>query len=121
MQPKHFNYIRSFRRSACLSQKELAWLTGSKVHTGISRFETFQTMPDVRTAFEIAFVFGVPLETVYPKIVEDAEDEVARRAYHMLQLLESADETVDVLRKREVLSRIPRRGGQPNTYPTHDS
>lgn len=121
MQPKHFNYIRAFRQSACLSQQELAWLIGSSVHTGISRLETFKTMPEVRTALQIAFVFGVPLEKVYPKIVEEAEDEVARRAYHMLQLLEHAEETVDVLRKREVLERIPRRGGQPNTYPTHDS
>ena len=121
MQPRHFNYIRSFRQSACLSQRELARLVGCDVHTSISRFETFKTMPDVRTALRIAFVFGVPIEKVYPKIVDEAEDEVARRAYFMLQMLEHSDETVDVLRKREVLSRIPRRGSQPNTYPTHET
>lgn len=121
MKPSLFNYIRSFRRGSCFTQKELAWLVGCRVHTTISRYETFDSVPDIHTALAIAFVFGVPLDTLFPKMVEDAEDEVARRAYLMLQVLERSEETVDVLRKREVLSRVPRRDGRPNTYPIHEN
>ena len=114
------NYIRSFRRGACFSQRELALLVGCSVHTSVSRLERFQTTPDVTTAIGIAFVFGVPLERLFPHLIEDTEDAVARRAYRLLQALEQAEPTVDVLRKREVLSTIPREV-RPDTYPSYEA
>lgn len=120
MQPPLPNYIRSLRRGACLTQRELAWLAGGLNHSRLSRYESFDSMPDIQVAFAIAFIFGLPLKEVFPQLIEETEDEVARRAYRMLQVLEQQADGVDVMRKCEVLSLIPRRGGHPNLQTSHE-
>jgi transcriptional regulator with XRE-family HTH domain len=76
----HTNYLRFHRKQWALSQGQLAQLVGLKARSVVSSYEFGKSTPDLRFALALQFVFGVPLEALYPTLSEEIEDEVIRNA-----------------------------------------
>lgn len=68
--PLH-NYIRTFRRRLNLTQRQLAWLVGSRSHTLISRLERGRQLPSLRVALSLEVVLGVSIRELYRGLALD--------------------------------------------------
>lgn len=68
--PLH-NYIRTFRRRLNLTQRQLAWLVGSRSHTLISRLERGLQLPSLRVALSLEVVLGVSIKELYRGLALD--------------------------------------------------
>ncbi len=74
------NYLKTHRKRARLSQREVAWLLGSRDGTCPARHESFVRTPSLKTALAYEAVYGVPVRELFAGTYERAERETARRA-----------------------------------------
>ena len=71
------NYLRMYRRRRNLSQKEVAKITGAGTRAAVSKHEAGTRLPDIRTAFAYARLYGVPVEKLFSGVSRDVKDAVA--------------------------------------------
>src|SRR5580692_1200603 len=55
------NYIRTYRKRACLTQGEVGFILGLKSGAGISRHERFKQTPDLQTLLAYEMLFRTPV------------------------------------------------------------
>ena len=77
------SYLRVHRKKWGLSQDELAALIGTRSGATVSRLESLRRHPNLRTAFAVQIIFGESLEKLFPKVFDQVEDALMRRAYAM--------------------------------------
>jgi transcriptional regulator with XRE-family HTH domain len=87
--PRLSNYIRTHRRRAGLSQRELARLLGAESGTKVSRYETFTRMPSVMTIWACELVFNRPASEIFAGVYQGVLEAVSARAERMLTELAS--------------------------------
>jgi hypothetical protein len=104
------NYLRLHRKAWFLSQEELAMLFENVSEASISRFELGQETPraEVLLGYEIAF--GDTPKKLYPKLHEELEDEIMRRAAKLDKALAGKEDTRSII-KREFLRQLAERAG----------
>jgi transcriptional regulator with XRE-family HTH domain len=74
------NYIRTFRKRAGLSQKEVAFLLGCRSGSKVSRYERFSRQPTLLNAFACEVLFDMPLHELFAGTYGEAVARVRKRA-----------------------------------------
>jgi transcriptional regulator with XRE-family HTH domain len=88
------NYLRSYRKRAGLTQKELAFLLGSGDASGrkrVGRYERGTRTPDLKTILAYEAIFGVPASKLFAGGYAKVEGQVKRRAQELSRKLETDD------------------------------
>lgn len=83
------NYVRTARKGAGLSARDLATLLGRKSAGSISRYEGFGRSPTLKSAIMLEVALGAPLSEIFPTVYEDARERVVRQAESILERLKS--------------------------------
>jgi transcriptional regulator with XRE-family HTH domain len=85
------SYLRSLRRHAGFSQRDLAELIGYPSHDQISRHERGDNLPSLLIALSYEAVFGLSIAELFPGVYTAVQDGIEQRlaAYHA-KLLESS-------------------------------
>jgi transcriptional regulator with XRE-family HTH domain len=81
--PKLPNYIRRYRKRACLTQEEVAFILGSKSSASVSRHERFKQTPDLPTLLAYEMLFRTPVRNLF----SSTHEEIAQKLRHRIQLL----------------------------------
>lgn len=105
MNKNALNYLRTFRRRWGLTQDEVAFLLGWKSATPVSNYEKRKSMPRLYAAFAFQVIFADLPHRIFPKLFAKVEDEVATRAYQLLQRLKK-DKRPEAVRKCELLAAL---------------
>ena len=95
------NYIRSYRKHAGLSQRELAELLGYGDAGPVSRHERLRSLPPLVMAMAYAFVFRVPISELFAGLLELLEKSVEDR----LEDLETTLRTTDPHAQRQAVMK----------------
>ena len=78
-------YLRTYRRQAGFSQKEIAYLLGWHSASKISRFEHCRITPNLQTAFSCEVIFHVPVQQLFAGVFLKVEQKTNRRAQLLLR------------------------------------
>lgn len=90
MNHHHFpNYVRTARKNAGLSARDLAFLLGQKTAGTISRYESFGRNPTLKSAVLLEVALGTPLTRLVPIFYEEARERIVRQAEALLAHLDS--------------------------------
>src|SRR5690349_1190529 len=100
MSSKVLSYLLTLRMQWSLTQAETARLLGLKSDAHVSMLE--QEARPVTTATLIAYmvIFGVPVETVVPQLVQEVTERTLRSGRELFEELRELD-TPEAARKRE--------------------
>ena len=100
------NYIRTHRKRYDLKQEEVAFLLGGKSNSKISEYETFQRVPNLKTALAFQALFGTPVAELFSGIYQDVEKEVSRKAAILQQKMQNKASDRASKRKADLLRAI---------------
>jgi len=102
--PHLANRVRSHRKRAGLSQKDLARIVGL-TEARISYHERFGIVPPLVVALSYEAVFGVPVRDLYPRLYEDirqrVEAELTAMEAELQQMTAKGRQANSVARKLE--------------------
>ncbi|SRR6266849_3379957 len=73
------NYLRTFRKKAGLSQRDVAVLLGSSDPTRVSRYELNKRDPNVGVALAFEIIFGVPSSVLFAGRAAELEPVIRKR------------------------------------------
>lgn len=116
-QPLH-NYLRMFRRSAGLTQKELAYLLGIHSASPVSRYERSLREPSLHTLLAFELIFRTPARRLYSGVYEDIHRRMLGRTKRLLSRMEKGQTDAHLTRKRETLEAILSDEGDTLGLPT---
>jgi len=102
--PRLPNYIRTYRKRACLTQEDVAFLLGTKSGAGISRHETFKQKPDLQTLLAYEVLFRAPVRHLFSGTHEKVEQKLLRRIRLLIRKLTDAEAGRRGKRKIEILT-----------------
>ncbi len=105
------NYLRTYRKRACLSQEEMAFLIGFKSGARICRYEGCRQTPNLRTLLAYEFLLRTPIRELYGGVAEEVERGVRKRVRLLIRRLTKPKPCRGTERKLGFLSAA--RGGTP--------
>jgi transcriptional regulator with XRE-family HTH domain len=76
--------LRAYRKSAGLSQQELAVLLGLRSQGLISQFESAAKRPGIEALIACGWMFDTPLKDIFPELHRAVERDVAARARDLM-------------------------------------
>ena len=76
------NYLRTYRRRADLTQKDLAILLGLGHQSSVSKLERRKRQPDLRVALGCQLIFGVAATKIFPGALAEVRRGILERARH---------------------------------------
>ena len=79
------NYLRSHRKSAGLSQDEMAYLLGMSGGPKISRYERASRTPSLETVFAYEALLGIPARELFAGMYGKVEAATKRRARELFR------------------------------------
>jgi transcriptional regulator with XRE-family HTH domain len=100
------NYLRTYRKRAGFSQRELAFLLGCKNAAKVTRYERFARQPTLRTSLFCEAIFGAPVRELFAGVYSEVEREAARRAAVLSRRLQKHKPDRLTARKLELLRMI---------------
>lgn len=100
------NYLRTYRKRAGFSQRELAFLFGCKSGAKVTRYERFVRRPTLRTALAYEAIFGASVRELFAGMYLEVERETAKRAAVLAQRLRTKKRDRLTPRKLELLRMI---------------
>ena|ERR1051326_350995 len=84
------NYLRTCRKRAHLSEKEVAFLLGSKSGARISRYEHGRQAPNLNTLLAFELLFHTPVRDLYGGVSQEVEQGLRRRVRLLVRKLSTA-------------------------------
>jgi len=81
------NYIAMHRKTAGLSQVELAIMLGLEDRKVLSKYELAERMPEIRTLIAMEIVFDEPLQSIFAGIAQEIREEMPGRARAILETM----------------------------------
>ncbi len=87
------NYLKSLRRRAGLSQKELAFLIDSKGRDAVSKHERGKTTPPLEVLICYQLLYGTPINKLFAGRFNDLESLFRERVNGLLYTLEQKPDT----------------------------
>ena len=105
------NYLRTFRKRACLTQQETAFLIGSGSGAHVCRQERYRQTPHLRTLLAYEFLHRTPIRDLYGGVAEEAERGVKKRIRILIRKLTGQKPTRRTARKLAFLDALL--GGVP--------
>lgn len=109
MKHSSFNYVRTFRKRHALSEFELAFLIGQRSDRTIYWYERGDRAPTLKAALAFQVLFSQEPHQLFPGLYDAVEEDVMRRALHMLRQLEGKHDRKSEA-KRRFLEALPRGG-----------
>ena len=100
------NYLRAHRKTAGLSQRELAFLLGCGDGAKICRYEHGTQQPNLEGVLAYEAVFGVPARKLFAGVFAKVEERIQERAQSLARKLSAAKPTPRTSHKVALLSRI---------------
>ena len=102
------NYLRTFRRRAGLSQRDVAYLLGGHDSTCVSRYEHFTRSPSFQVVLAYAVIFHLPIDDLFCGEYLKVEGVVHHRARRLADRLDACkhDHSADVERRLLFLRKI---------------
>ncbi len=76
------NYLRTYRRRAGLTQKDLAILLGIGHQSSVSKLERRRRRPDLGIALGCQLIFGVAAAKIFPGVLAEVRRGIVERAQH---------------------------------------
>jgi transcriptional regulator with XRE-family HTH domain len=73
------NYLRTYRKKAGLSQREVAFLLGCEDGAQISRYEKRRRLPPLETALACEAIFGVPIAELFAGVRQGVCKDIEKR------------------------------------------
>lgn len=104
------SYIRAYRKRLQLSQRELAFLLGLSSQSVISQHEILLRVPQAKALLKYEILFGKTVGELFPKLREEAEDELAVQVKALMNHLDGRED-LSVAHKLELLNRLAQRFG----------
>jgi transcriptional regulator with XRE-family HTH domain len=102
------NYIRTYRKRACLTQEEVAFILGSKSSARISRHERFKQTPDLQTLLAYEMLFQTPVSKLFSSTHQDVAQKLRRRIRLLIRKLTRAGHGRRISKKIESLTAFLR-------------
>ncbi len=81
------NYLRTHRKRLGLSQRDVAFLLGSKDGAHVCRCERSAQTPNLRTLLAYEILFQTPIRELYDGVRCELEEEIVERAELLLDQL----------------------------------
>lgn len=81
------NYIRTYRKRACLTQEDVAFILGSKSSASVSRHERFKQTPDLPTLLAYEMLFRTPVRSLFSSTHQEIEKKLRHRIRLLIQKL----------------------------------
>jgi transcriptional regulator with XRE-family HTH domain len=97
------NYLRTYRKRAGLSQKELAFLLGNESAAEISRYEHGRQTPKLGKLLAYEYLFQTPIRKVYDGVSVEVEHEIRDRVRQLIKKLQPQCRDLLIARKIEIL------------------
>src|SRR5262245_56996167 len=88
MDPRLQSYLRSVRRRWGFTQRELAFLSGIKSGTVLSRVEGMKRAPTLGVALACVIIFGLAPPELFPALIDEVQRSVLRRANTLYEELQ---------------------------------
>ena len=104
--------LKPHRKRSGFTQEELGFLLGLKEHSAISRFETGERNPALKTAFAYQLLFDRELPELFPALHRETRRAVGSRARQLTQEIKGRGETTKATYKLQRLARLEREGSQ---------
>jgi transcriptional regulator with XRE-family HTH domain len=82
------NYLRTYRKKAGLSQREVAFLLGCEDGAQISRYEKRHRLPPLETALACEAIYGVPIAELFAGIRQRVGRNIEKRRLESRSRLE---------------------------------
>lgn len=98
------NYIRTYRKRACLTQEEVAFILGSKSSARISRHERFKQTPDLQTLLAYEMLFQTPVSNLFSSTHQEVEQKLRHRIRLLIRKLTRAGHGRRIAKKIETLT-----------------
>ena len=99
-------HLRGFRKRSGLTQSDVARLLGRISPSPISRLETGEQTPDLRTALLLEVVFGASASQLFRTTFQQLAKKVRDRAALLEDSLALQSDTPDTRRRRSELKAI---------------
>lgn len=106
MSHHQFSKLKPHRKRSAFTQEELSFLLGLKQHGAISRYESGDRTPDLKTAFAYQAVFGRELTELFPGLLDQVRTEVGARAAQLSQDLTRGGDNHKAQYKLQQLGRL---------------
>src|SRR5947209_11662680 len=98
------NYIRTYRKRACLTQEEVAFILGSKSSASISRHERFKQTPDLQTLLAYEMLFRTPVRNLFSNTHQEVEQKLRNRIRLLIRKLMRAGHGRRIANKIETIT-----------------
>ena len=98
------NYIRTYRKRACLTQEDVAFLLGSKSSANVSRHERFKQIPDLPTLLAYELLFRTPVRGLFSNAHQEIEKKLRNRIRLLIRKLIRAGNGRRIAKKIETLT-----------------
>ena len=102
------NYLRTYRKRAHLTQKEVAFLVGSQTSANVCRHEQSQQSPNLHTLLAYEMLFRTPVRNLYGGTYDKVADKLMGRIHLLLRRLTRSCPSKANMAKMEVLNHILR-------------
>lgn len=102
--PKIPNYIRTHRKRFHLTQKEVAFLLGSKTSAHVCRHERLEQTPNLQSLLTYEILFRTPVRNLFGGVHQDVEQRLVRRIRVLIQKLATSGYSRAKARKIEILN-----------------
>ncbi|MCU7933933.1 MAG: helix-turn-helix domain-containing protein [Candidatus Thiodiazotropha sp. (ex Dulcina madagascariensis)] len=100
------NYLKTFRKHAGLTQRDVAYLAGLKNESSVCRIERSSRLPNSEAVLAILVIFRCPIDSVYTGHVQEVERMVISRAKKLYRTIDPRHATPLELHKRTMLKAI---------------
>src|SRR2546422_3777410 len=93
------NYLRTYRKHAGFSQKEMAFLLGCREESKVSRYERRIRHPSFETSVAFRKIFDVSIDDLFAGTVQKVEKNTVKQAQLLAQKLNQCAPTPLTIRK----------------------
>lgn len=111
------NYLRTFRRAAGLTQKDIAYLLSLPTASQVSRIERSVQYPNLRTSFAYEIIFQAALRRLFSGLYVEVEKQALKRGRRLILKIEKAARGKESLRRLEALKTIVESRGDITDLP----
>ncbi len=101
--------LKSHRKRSGLTQEDVAILIGAQSASQVSRHESGEREPDLRTAMAYRIIVDAPLGHLLPKLFREIAKEVDARATHLAGQLPTTGSGLHQTHRLELLRELTAR------------
>jgi DNA-binding XRE family transcriptional regulator len=110
------NYIRTHRKNANLTQRDVAFLLGYNTSAHVCRHERRKQVPNLQTLLAYEILFHTPIRSIYAGVHQDVEQKLLRRVRLLIHKLTTSAYCHINARKIKILNTYLNEQSFPTTF-----